>query len=154
WQAWADEVIDTIYKVNPNAIPVVGGLDFAYNFQGIDSAAFRNKGIVFAAHPYPGHAGQPWEENWEKDFGFMAKSYPVIMTEFGFDPDDKILPSVYKADVDYGKRIIAFAKAKGMSWTAFVWANLAGWPMPLYKGLDYTPTISGKFFKEELSRKE
>jgi endoglucanase len=154
WQVWADEVIDTIYKINPNAIPVVGGLDFAFNFQDIGSTAFRNKGIALAAHPYPGHAGQPWEENWEKNFGFMAKSYPVIMTEFGFDPGDKIMPSVYKADADYGRRILAFAKEKGMSWTAFVWADLAGWPMPLYKGMDYTPTICGKFFKEELKRRD
>ncbi len=156
WQKWrdvADEIIDAIYAQNPAAIPVVGGMEWAYDLRDAAEAPLRNKGIVFAVHPYPGHAGQPWEDNWEEDFGYLAKDYPMMLTEFGFDPDDKIMPSVYKADNDYGRRILAYADKKGMSWTAFVFCNCESWPMPLFKDWEtYTPTESGAFFKEQLNK--
>jgi hypothetical protein len=146
-------VIDVIYANNPHAIPVVGGLDWSYNLTAIGSSPLRNKGVVFAAHPYPGHAAQPWETNWESSFGYLANTYPVMLTEFGYDPDDTILPSVYKADDDYGRRIIAYARQKGMSWTAFVFCKCDGWPMPLFsEWVNYTPTVSGAFFKGELQK--
>jgi endoglucanase len=151
WKNWADEVIDAVYAANPAAIPVVGGLDFAYNFR--DMTPLRNKGIAFAVHPYPGHSPQPWEENWEKDFGFLAKDYPVILSEFGFDPEDKIQPKDYKADTVYGNKILDFAKARGMSWTAFTFCDNPGWPMPLFSGRDYKPTVSGQFFRDALLQK-
>jgi endoglucanase len=154
WEQWkvvVDDVIDVIYARNPRAIPVVGGLDWSFNLKAIGSSPLRNKGVVFAAHPYPGHARQPWELNWESSFGYLAKDYPVMLTEFGYDPDDKILPSVYKANDDYGRRIIAYARKKGMSWTAFVFSNIDGWPMPLFSEWEhYTPTVSGAFFKARL----
>ena len=155
WRDMADEVIDVIYAHNPRAIPVVGGLNWAYDLKGVADAPLKHKGVAYAVHPYPGHASQPWEENWERDFGYLAKDYPVILTEFGFDPNDKVLPNVYKADTDYGKSILDFAKARGMSWTAFVFYNGPGWPMPLFKDWDhYTPTESGAFFKGRLKEAE
>ncbi len=150
WRDLADSVIDVIYKQNPRAIPVVGGLDWAYDLKGVAAEPLRNRGVVFAAHPYPGHVPQPWEEKWERDFGYLAKKVPVMLTEFGFDPIDQVMPSVYKADEDYGRRILAFAEARGMSWTAFVFCFSPGWPMQLFKDENYTPTESGAFFKGEL----
>jgi endoglucanase len=148
WKAVVDDVIDVIYANNPRAIPVAGGLEWAYDLTAIGASPLRNKGVVYAAHPYPGHAAQPWETNWENSFGYLAKDYPVMLTEFGYDPDDTIMPSVYKADDDYGRRIIAYAKDRGMSWTAFVFCKCDGWPMPLFsEWVNYTPTISGAFFK-------
>ncbi len=151
WRDMADEVIDAIYAHNPKAIPVVGGLNWAYDLGGAGKEPLRHKGVAYACHPYPGRVAQPWEQNWERDFGFLAKDHPVMLTEFGFDPDDKTCPAVYKAGTDYGKRILDFAKARGMSWTAFIFYNGAGWPMPLFKDWDhFTPTESGAFFKERL----
>jgi aryl-phospho-beta-D-glucosidase BglC (GH1 family) len=152
WRDMADGIIDVIYAHNPKAIPVVGGINWAYDLKGAGAEPLRNKGVVYACHPYSGHAGEPWEESWERDFGYLAKIHPVMLTEFGFDPHDTILPSVYKADTNYGKRILDFAKARGMSWTAFVFYNGSGWPMPLFKDWNYTPTESGAFFKEMLKK--
>ncbi len=153
WRDMADGIIDVLYAHNPRAIPVVGGLQWAYDLKGAAAEPLRNRGIAFAAHPYPGHAPKAvWEETWEKDFGYLAKDYPVILTEFGFDPHDTVMPSVYQADTDYGRRILAFAKERGMSWTAFVFYNGPGWPMPLFKDWNYTPTESGSFFKEMLNQ--
>ena len=158
WEKWrdmADDIIDVIYAENPRAIPVVGGLEWAYDLTGEAKAPLRNKGIVFAVHPYPGgHGGQPREDEWDRNFGFLTKDNPVIITEFGYDPEDKIMPEVYKADDDYGRRIIAYADNNGMSWTAFVFCNCEGWPMPLFKDWEtYSPTESGAFFKEQLNKR-
>jgi endoglucanase len=151
WKAVVDDTIDVIYAKNPRAIPVAGGLEWAYDLTAIGASPLRNKGVVYAAHPYPGHASQPWETNWENSFGYLAKTCPVMLTEFGYDPDDTILPSVYKAGDDYGRRIIAYAKDRGMSWTAFVFCKCSGWPMPLFSEWgNYTPTASGAFFKGEM----
>jgi hypothetical protein len=150
WRDTADSIINVIYANNPEAIPLVGGLNFSYNLRGVAAAPLRNKGVVFSVHPYPGRAGEPWEENWEKDFGYLAGDYPVFLTEFGFDPDDQFYPDVYKADTAYGRRILAFAKERGMSWTAFVFFNDPIWPMPLFSDWNYTPTESGAFFKKML----
>ena len=75
-----------------------------------------------------------------------------MITEFGFDPNDKIYPSVYKADEKYGSRILAFAKDRGMSWVAFVFSITPGWPTPLFKDWNYTPTESGTFIKMNLKK--
>jgi hypothetical protein len=156
WKEWrdvADSVIDVIYSKNPNAIPVVGGLEWAYDLTGVAAEPLKNTGIVFAAHPYPGHAPKDsWEAEWERHFGYLSKEHPVMLTEFGFDPNDTVLPSQYKADKEYGKRILKFADKHGMSWTAFVFVASPGWPMRLIKDWNYTPTESGAFFKKRLHK--
>ena len=151
WRDIADEVIDVIYEIHPQAIPLVPGMDFSFNLQEVAENPLRNKGIVFSVHPYAGHAPEPWEENWDKNFGYLSPTYPLMFTEFGFDPDDTIYPSVYKADVDYGQRILKYAEDREISWTAFVFTNREGWPCPLFSDNDFTPTVSGAFFKEQLS---
>jgi len=156
WKGWrekADEIIDTIYTYNPDAIPLVAGLDWAYDLSDYSSDPLRNTGFAFAVHPYAGRSGEPWEEHWETDFGYLAKNHPMIFTEIGFDPHDTIVPQIYRATEDYGRRILDFAGARGISWTAFVFYQGSGWPMPLFSNWDdFTPTISGTFFKDELKR--
>jgi endoglucanase len=134
----------------PTILKPFGGLDFAYDLKGVASAPLRNKGIVFSVHPYPGRVPEPWEENWEKDFGYLSAEYPPFITEFGFDPDDTICPSIFKADTNYGSRILAYANTRSMSWTAFVFFNDPIWPMPLFVDWNYTPSVSGAFFKKRL----
>jgi len=151
WRDLVDSVIDVIYQKNPDAIPVVGGIAWAYDLTGVATEPLRNQGVVFAAHPYPGHAPKDsWEKAWERNFGYLSKDHPVMLTEFGFDPNDTILPNVYKADEEYGKRVLSFAKKHGMSWTCFVFVATPGWPMRLISDWDYTLTESGKFFKKRL----
>ena len=153
WREKADELIDTVYTYNPAAIPLVAGLDWAYDLKGYASDPLRNTGFVFSVHPYAGRTGEPWEEHWESDFGYIAENHPMIFTEIGFDPQDTIVPQIYRATEDYGRRILDFADARGISWTAFVFYKGIGWPMPLFDDWEhYTPTISGTFFKDELKK--
>jgi endoglucanase len=156
WKQWrekADEIMDTVYKYNSHAIPLVAGLDWAYDLKNYTGDPLRNTGFVFSVHPYAGRTGEPWEDHWENDFGYLAKKFPIMLTEVGFDPQDTIVPQVYKATEDYGRRIIGFADTRGISWVAFVFYKGSGWPMPLFNNWeDFTPTISGAFFKAELKK--
>jgi hypothetical protein len=156
WTQWRDindSIIDVIYAHNPQAIPLVSGLQWAYDLSGVAAAPLRNRGIGFAVHPYFSRApSEPWEQYWDINFGYLAKDYPVVLTEFGFDPHDTIYPPVYKTDSTYGIRVLSYAKNKGMPWAAFVFYNGPGWPMPLFKDWEnYTPTESGAFFKGKLT---
>jgi len=148
WKPMAERLVKVVRKANPRAIPIVGGVRWSYNLKDIGADPIKDPNVVYAVHVYPGHAPQPWEENWEKSFGYLAAKHPLMLTEFGYDPDDKIMPGTYRGDDEFGRRITDFAAKKGMSWTAFVFCDLPGWPMPLFKGWeDYTPTMSGAFFK-------
>jgi hypothetical protein len=154
WTAWrdtADEVIDVIYANNPKAIPIVSGISFASDMHSYIEAPLRNKGIVLGAHPYPGSISEPWEVNWEKHFGYLSENYPIMLTEVGFDPNDTFVPEVYKAGVDYGFRIINYAKVRNISWIAFVFYKGQYWPMPLFQNWQtFEPTESGTFFRNAL----
>jgi hypothetical protein len=151
WKDTADEIIDVIYTAHPKAIPIVGGVGFASDLRAVRQAPLRNRGVVFAAHPYPGNVPQPWEQNWESYFGYLAQQHPLILTEFGFDPHDTIQPQAYRADADYGRRILAFAKSNNISWTAFVFYRGRDWPMPLFEDWkSFAPTESGALFKQAM----
>ena len=74
-----------------------------------------------------------------------------MLTEIGFDPCDTIQPDSYKAGVEFGRDILSYASDKGMVWTAFVFFNGTGWPMPLFSDWqNFTPTTSGAFFRDVL----
>jgi len=154
WKTWrdaSDEIIDVIYAANPNAIPIVSGLSYANDLRSFNETPIRNKGVVLAAHPYAGSYSEPWETNWENSFGYLSQHYPMMLTEIGFDPNDNMVPQVYRADENYGARILNYAKTRNISWMAFVFYKGPYWPMPLFRDWQtFEPTESGAFFQKAL----
>lgn len=73
-------------------MPLVAGLDWAYDLTPLHNDPVNAKRIAYVTHPYVYKRTEPWEPKWEEDFGFAAGEYPVIATEFGFGvhPGDKI----------------------------------------------------------------
>jgi endoglucanase len=156
WRQHADALVAVVRKHAPKAIPVVAGLNWAYDLSAGGEQPFADPDIALAAHPYPGRAKSNRRAAWESAFGYLGARYPFILTEFGFDPDDQIEPyGTYRADVSYGREILHYAQEKNMSWTPFVFFNASGWPMPLFSDWEtLTPTYSGQFFKDVLSGKD
>ena len=149
WRAQADDVIAMLRERAPEMIPLVGGFDFAYDFSWVEDAPFEDPDIALAAHPYPNHAWSGREAAWDEAFGYLADQYPIVLTEFGFDPDSVL--EYYRDDISYGREIIAFSQERHISWTAFVFYRGPFWPMPLfYDWDDLTPTLCGAFFKDLL----
>jgi hypothetical protein len=97
-------------------------------------------------------APQPWEENWEKDWGYVADKYPVMAAEIGFmAAGDPGAHTPVIADEDYGRRITAYFEKKGISWTA--WCFDPDWAPQLISDWGYTPTRQGAFFRAYMLKK-
>jgi len=152
WKKINEEIIGIIRAHDARGIPLVAGLDWAYELRGVKDAPVDAPGIGYVSHPYPMKAQQPWEENWERDFGYVADKYPVFATELGFmaatDPGAHI-PVI--SDEGYGKRITTYFEKKGISWTA--WCFDPDWPPQLISDWNYTPTRQGAFFRAVMLKK-
>jgi aryl-phospho-beta-D-glucosidase BglC (GH1 family) len=150
WQQWKtinEEIIAIIRAHDAKAIPLVAGFDWAYELHDVRNAPIAAPGIGYVSHPYPMKTSEPFEENWEKDFGYVADTYPVFATELGFmDAKDPGAHVPVLADERYGKRIIAYFEKKGISWTA--WCFDPDWPPQLISDWNYTPTKQGAFFRK------
>jgi endoglucanase len=153
WKAINEEVIGIIRANGAGGIPLVAGLDWAYELRSVRDDPVEAAGIGYVSHPYPMKAEQPWEEHWERDFGHVAASYPLFATELGFMPAGEAgahVPVI--ADEDYGARIVAYFERKGISWAA--WCFDPDWPPQLIADWRYTPTREGAFFRAVMSRSQ
>lgn len=88
YKEFIEEIIHIIYAHDETVIPLVGGFDWAYNLRHIKENPIDFPGVAYVTHPYPQKREPPWEEKWEGDFGFVADTYPVFATEFGFMSED------------------------------------------------------------------
>lgn len=146
WKAFNEEVIGVIYAHDRQVIPLVAGFNWAYDLKPVGEAPIDAEGIGYVSHPYPMKVEQPWEEKWERDYGFVADTYPVFVTEFGYileDHPDAHIPAI--GDEEYGKAVTDYFDSKGISWTA--WCFDPDWPAQLISDWEYTPTEAGAFFK-------
>jgi endoglucanase len=146
WKVIVEQMIGIIFAHDTRVIPLVGGFDWAYELRNVGKDPIDFEGIGYVSHPYPMKAPQPWEVNWEKDFGYVADTYPLMAAEIGFmaaDQPGAHIPVI--ADEVYGRRILAYFEKKGISWTA--WCFDPDWPPQLISDWDYTPTTQGAFFK-------
>ena len=154
WQQWKEmnmEMISIIRNNNPNAVILVTGFDWGYDLTPVKTDPLDAPGIAYVSHPYPQKRDKPWEAKWEDDWGFVAKDYPVILTEIGFAlPEEKGVHIPVTGDEEYGRAIVDFSAARGISWV--VWCFDPDWPPYMFTDWKYTPTRQGTFFKEVMSR--
>lgn len=144
-----EEIIFVIYAHDENVIPIVGGFNWAYDLTNVRENPIAAEGIAYVSHPYPQKREQPWEEKWEEDWGFVADTYPMIATEFGFMDEGGSgahIPVI--GDEVYGEAIINYFEKKGVSWTAWVFDPV--WSPQLFRTWDFVPTRQGAFFKEKM----
>jgi endoglucanase len=147
WSEWKkinENIINLIRAFDTETIPLVAGLDWAYDLSPLHDDPINAKGIAYVTHPYSNKRSQPWEPKWEENFGFAANEYPVVATEFGFGGFAGLTD-----DIDYGNRIIKYLEGKGISWMC--WVFDPEWGPSLFKTWDtYEPTKSGEFFKKAM----
>ena len=146
WSEWKkinENIISLIRAYDPETIPLVAGLDWAYDLSPLRDDPVNAAGIAYVTHPYAFKRGQPWEPRWEEDFGFAASQYPVIATEFGLHVDPSS-PDYH----DYGDRIIKYLEGSGISWVCWIY-DTEWWPQ-LLKSWDYELTDAGIFFRKAM----
>lgn len=146
WSEWKkinENMISLIRAYDTETIPLVAGLDWAYDLSPLRDDPVNAQGIGYVTHPYAFKRGQPWEPRWEENFGFAASQYPVVATEFGLhtsqgSPDYQ----------DYGNRIIKYLEGRGISWMCWVY-DPDWWPQ-LLKSWNYDLTEGGIFFNKAM----
>jgi endoglucanase len=146
WSEWKkinENMISLIRAFDTETIPLVAGMDWAYDLSPLRDDPVKAEGIGYVTHPYSNKRSQPWEPKWEEDFGFAADRFPVVATEFGLfsapgQPGQK----------DYGNRIIKYLEGRGISWICWIY-DPEWWPQ-LLKSWNYDLTEEGKFFKKAL----
>lgn len=153
WDQWRDitkMIVAEIRKYDTGTIPVVAGLKWAYDLTEVKDKPFDIENIAYSVHPYPMKAKEPWEENWEKTWGYVADKYPMIALEFGYNIEGEKgahVPTI--GTEEFGKRIINYFSKKGVSWT--VWCFDWQWQPRLLKDETYEATeTQGAFFKNVL----
>lgn len=152
WKALLEQIIDTVRAYNPNAICLCAGFNWAYDLTPVAEEPVARPNIAYVSHPYPMKREQPWEEQWEKDFGYVADTYPVICTEIGFCLEDEPGAHIPVMSTDvYGEHITQYFEKKGISFT--VWCFDKDWAPMLISDWDFTPTTQGRFFKAYLQQK-
>ena len=147
WKQLNEEIISIIYSHDKKVIPLVAGFNWAYDLSEIKKHPIEREGIAYVSHPYPQKVGAPYEKSWTRDFGYVAKKYPLFVTEIGYmRPDAPGAHIPVMDDGSYGKRITDYLDKIGASWTA--WCFHPYWPPQLISDWEFTPTESGEYFKE------
>jgi aryl-phospho-beta-D-glucosidase BglC (GH1 family) len=148
WKEINENIISLIRAHDHEKIPLVAPLDWAYDLTPLHIEPIEAEGIGYVTHPYPHKRERPYEPKWDEDFGFAASKYPVVATEFGF-----VLGKQGMADNgDYGKRIIRYLEARGISWVCWVFDPLWG-PSLLQSWDNFKLTEAGEFFKRAMHGK-
>jgi hypothetical protein len=151
WDEWKkinEDIISLIRAYDKEKIPLVAGLDWAYDLTPLLINPVEAEGIGYVTHPYPHKRSKPYEPKWEENFGFAANKYPIIATEIGFTLGKEGMAD----NGDYGNTIVNYLETKGISWTA--WVFDPDWYPRMIESWDtYNLTESGKFFKEAMQSK-
>jgi Endoglucanase len=159
WETWRqmlEAYIDLIRSNNKNAIPLVAGFNWGYDLTPVAAAPIRREGVAYAIHPYPQKAKpqSPTRENffaaWEKTWGYVADTYPMIATELGWVKEDGYgahQPVIHNEGT-YGPNIVEYMASKGISYTA--WIFDPDWSPRMIDDWNYTPSEQGEFFRQEM----
>jgi endoglucanase len=146
WSEWKkinENIINLIRSYDEETIPLVAGLDWAYDLSPLHDDPINAEGIGYVTHPYAHKRTQPWEPKWEENFGFAAENYPVVATEFGLEGT----PSQV-GENSYGNSIVKYLEGKKISWVC--WVYDPEWGPRLLKSWNYDLTDGGSFFKKAL----
>lgn len=152
WKELNEEMIGIIRANGGTAIPLVAGFNWAYSLTDVKDNPINANGIGYVSHPYPMKRSKPWEEQWEKDWGYVANTYPLILTEIGFCLEGERgahVPVI--SDESYGDAITAYTAERGISYVGWVFDSR--WAPAMFNDWEnFTPTTQGKYFKAALRR--
>ncbi|HVN48347.1 MAG TPA: cellulase family glycosylhydrolase, partial [Bacteroidota bacterium] len=142
WKAINENIIRLIRAYDTEKIPLVAGLDWAYDLTPLRIEPIQAAGIGYVTHPYQHKRKPPYEPKWEEDFGFAASEYPVVATEFGFIERGS-------ATEEYKNAIVQYLERNGISWIC--WVFDPDWYPQLIESFDtFKLTGSGEFFQQAL----
>lgn len=149
WKELMEEMVTIVRAHGAKAIPLIAGFNWAYDLTEVARNPIAAEGIAYVSHPYPMKREKPWEEQWTRDWGYVAETFPVFLTEIGFcGKDDRGAHVPVISDESYGEAITTYCNQRGISYT--VWVFDPEWAPMLINDWKFTPTRQGRYFKKAL----
>lgn len=146
------KMLDTVRATGARNIAVVGGLDYAYQLDGIlNGYALEDKtghGIMYSCHVYP------WKSGWQKYLLDAAAKHPILLGEVGGDAKKMtFMPLEQQEDVEtWVPAILGLIQQHKLNWTG--WCFHPGSSPRMLLDWNYTPTpFWGQPAKDALSGK-
>jgi hypothetical protein len=131
-------MIDTVRATGAKNIVVAGGLDYAYDLEGITRGfALEDKtgnGIMYASHVYP------WKRAWQRKFLDAAALHPILLAEVGADSRKMdFMPHDIQEDAEtWVPEMLGLIQKHRLNWTA--WSFHPGASPRMLLDWSYTPT--------------
>jgi hypothetical protein len=107
WKVQATRVVDTIRKIDPDSIIFVAGVDWGYDLSEVKANPIERENIGYITHPYP------FKTEWDKKFGYLADTYPIIASEFQFPTSEGV------GDYEWGRRFHTYLYQKKIGFTGW-----------------------------------
>lgn len=104
-------LVDAVRAAGASNVVLVGGLDWAYDLPGALAEHLLGANVAYATHPYAGKGGG--SADWPRAFGDVARSVPVVATEFG--------RTDCAASSPYDQQILDYLRTRGVGYTAWAW---------------------------------
>lgn len=152
WRPTGQLLIHTVRKHSDNVI-LGSGPEYSSNLSDVPKNPYSDSNLVYVVHVYPNtytdivNKEVDQVSEWEKRFGFLAKTYPVIVSEWGFhNGGDETTNGTLES---YGKPLLDYLDKKKIHWVAFLYHPLDAEP-PMLESDWTTLTEFGQFVKERL----
>lgn len=146
WKALAEELIDLIRANDPNRIVMVGGLQFAYCINSSVAFPVNRSNVLYSVHVYN---ESNWQISWDEAFGIPSLSVPVIVGEFGFDPND---PNVNTTIANFAEPLLNYLNSHSIGYLAWLFAPLVWGGFNMVLDWDFNPSIEGTFFYNDFTK--
>jgi endoglucanase len=146
--AGMQQLYDAVRGAGAENLVIIGGLNYAFDLSGVPSNRISGYNILYASHPYGGSSDKG-PSAWEAGWGFLTKTDPVILTEFG--DGSECSGGTYSPAINtYVSAVITFADQHAANWTAWAWFS-GGCSFPsLISDWEGTPTPPGMIGKTAL----
>jgi hypothetical protein len=116
---------------------------WAFNLRGIRDSLLPDENTAYAWHVYPGDSPDDWADTLDD----LDQEKPVVVTEWGFEPDAK--QHWAGTAEDYGALLADFMDARGLSSTAWCWNPDYG---PSLRRTSGKLTVWGTFARDYLTK--
>ncbi len=158
WRDVADDLTALVRGQGATQPVIVGGTDYARDLSWLADGGVDDDQVVYATHVYPGHARAFWQ-SW---FGDVTDRYPLLLTEWGYQDENRADGPAYLAGdaAGYARPLLRALDQEGASgWVACWWDD--SWDPSMFTGTGDDggrsgslgePTGWGAFVLAELAR--
>jgi len=145
-----EELLIATVRQHSNNIILGSGPKYTSDLSEVPTNPYSDANLVYVAHIYPNTIpkGEDQIAGWDKRFGFLTKTYPVIISEWGFHNGTKD-PTVNGTVEGFAQPFLDYLDQKNLPWVAYVYHPPDDEP-PMLESDWTTLNEFGQFVKKRL----